>query len=105
VLPDDRPEAAIFEFTPPLTWVRVILVVIFAFGVSEAMYNDHTQVARWMAHIVVDTFAPLGPTGVFFGVCLIACLVGSVVSNNASALLLYRLRPSSARGSERPCLY
>ena len=68
------------------------LVVIFAFGVSEAMYNDHTQVARWMAHIVVDTFAPLGPTGVFFGVCLIACIVGSVVSNNASALLLYRLR-------------
>jgi hypothetical protein len=28
-------------------------------------------------------------TGVLFAVCLIACLVGSVVSNNASALLLY----------------
>jgi di/tricarboxylate transporter len=26
---------------------------------------------------------------VLFAVCLIACIVGSVVSNNASALLLY----------------
>jgi di/tricarboxylate transporter len=66
---------------------RVMLAVVFAFGVSDAMQS--TGVAALIADGIVNTFAPFGPTGVLFAVCLIACVVGSVVSNNASALLLY----------------
>ena len=42
-----------------------------------------------VAHVVMDAFRPLGTMGLIFAVCLISCIVGSVVSNNASALLLY----------------
>ena len=38
---------------------------------------------------VVAIFKGGGAVGVLFATCLIACIVGSVVSNNASALLLY----------------
>ena len=38
---------------------------------------------------MVAIFKGGGAVGVLFATCLIACIVGSVVSNNASALLLY----------------
>merc|ERR1711865_109835 len=68
---------------------RVMIAIVFAFGVSNAMDNDHSKVAGLVASSIVSVFRPLGPTGILFAVCVIACVVGSVVSNNAAALLLY----------------
>ena len=68
---------------------RVMLAVVFAFGVSDAMDNDHTKVAGFVADGILEVFSPFGPTGVLAAVCTIACIVGSVISNNAAALLLY----------------
>lgn len=64
-----------------------MLAVVFAFGVSSAM--ESSGVAGLIARQIVGAFAPLGPIGIISAVCVIACVVGSVVSNNASALLLY----------------
>jgi len=54
---------------------RVMLAVVFAFGVSSAM--ETSGVAGLIARKIVDAFAPLGPTGIISAVCVIACVVGS----------------------------
>jgi di/tricarboxylate transporter len=68
---------------------RVMLAIACSFGVSVATDEDHTKVAGIVADGIVAVFEPLGPTGILAAVCVISCVVGSVISNNAAALLLY----------------
>ena len=68
---------------------RVMVAIACSFGVSVATNEEHTKVAGLVASSIVKVFEPFGPTGVLAAVCIIACVVGSVISNNAAALLLY----------------
>jgi di/tricarboxylate transporter len=68
---------------------RVMVAIVCSFGASVATDNDHTKVAGLVASAMVNIFSPLGPTGILAAVCVVSCLVGSVISNNAAALLLY----------------
>ena len=65
--------------------VSVWLVFVLSPALRLLLRSDTTvHCLSWRS-----VFRPLGPTGILFAVCVIACVVGSVVSNNAAALLLY----------------
>lgn len=66
-----------------------MIAIVCSFGVSVATDNEHTKVAGLVASNLVAAFSPLGPTGILAAVCVVSCVVGSVISNNAAALLLY----------------
>ena len=82
---------------------RVMLAIVCSFGVSVATNEDHTKVAGIVADSIVGAFAPLGPTGILAAVCVISCVVGSVISNNAAALLLYPIVVDLAETTEGVC--
>ena len=79
---------------------RVMLAIACSFGVSVATDEDHTKVAGIVADAIVAVFEPLGSTGILAAVCVISCVVGSVISNNAAALLLYPIVTDLAESTD-----
>jgi len=66
---------------------RVLLAIVFTFGVGTAMQK--TGAAHWIAQGLIGVFGPLGPVGALLSVALVTSVVGCVVSNNATVILMY----------------
>ena len=66
---------------------RVLLAIVFTFGVGEAMQK--TGAAHWIAQGLISVFGGLGPIGALLSVALVTSVVGCVVSNNATVILMY----------------
>jgi len=79
---------------------RTILAIVFTFGVSTAM--NITGVADFAADGIVALCTPFGPRGLIAAVFLVGAVVGCVVSNNATVILMLPVCQSAAASQGMP---
>jgi len=72
----------------------VLLVIAGSFGLGEAILK--TGLARDLAHGLVALTNGLGPRGVLLGLVLATVLLDEVVTNNASAALMFPIAMAAA---------
>jgi len=72
----------------------VLLVIAGSFGLGEAILK--TGLARDLAHGLVALTSGLGPRGVLLGLVLATVLLDEVVTNNASAALMFPIALAAA---------
>ncbi|HUP18513.1 MAG TPA: SLC13 family permease [Gemmatimonadota bacterium] len=73
------------EIYEELDW-RVVFLLAGAIPLGVAM--DETGAAEWLGHGVAEVFGPLGPRAVVGGLYLMTSLMTSIMSNNATAVVL-----------------
>ena len=66
---------------------RVIVAIVCTFGLGIALQN--TGMAGFLASGLVDAAGEGGDSFLLFSIFAVACLAGSVVSNNANVILMY----------------
>jgi len=79
---------------------RTILAIVFTFGVSTAM--NTTGVADFAADGIVALCKPFGARGLIAAVFLVGSVVGCVVSNNATVILMLPVCQSAAASQDMP---
>jgi di/tricarboxylate transporter len=72
----------------------VIVVIASAFGLGAAL--ETTGLAGRLAHVVVDVFGAVGPTGVLLGIVLATIVLMTVITNNATAVLMFPIAVATA---------
>ncbi len=73
------------EVYEDLDWMVVFMLAgVIPLGIAM----DKTGAAEWVGHVVGDTVGPYGPTAVVAAFYLVTSLMTSVMSNNATAVVL-----------------
>ncbi|HEX2368594.1 MAG TPA: SLC13 family permease [Acidimicrobiia bacterium] len=75
----------------------VIIVIAAAFGVAAAV--ETSGLAQIVADGMVEAFDVFGPSGILTGVVVATVVLTGLVSNNASALLMFPIAVAAATGA------
>ncbi len=75
----------------------VIIVIAAAFGVAAAV--ETSGLAQIVADGMVEAFDVFGPLGILTGVVIATVVLTGLVSNNASALLMFPIAVAAATGA------
>jgi di/tricarboxylate transporter len=66
---------------------RIVLTIVAAFGLGNGLRNS--GVASFIANALVNFSVPLGPYALLASISIVTVLVSSVVSNNATVILMF----------------
>ncbi len=74
---------------------RVLVIIASAFGIAEAMQDS--GLADFIANAIISTTGVLGVTGVMAGIFIVASLYTNIMTNNATAALVFPIAFSAAQ--------
>ncbi|MBN1999938.1 anion permease, partial [candidate division KSB1 bacterium] len=77
---------------------HVLLIIASAFGISKAMVNS--GLAGFVADRFISAFGSYGPLGLLFSVYFITSVYTNIITNNATAALLFPITLSLAQQAD-----
>ncbi len=77
-----------------MDWELLVFIAV-TIGIGKALESSGT--AKFIAYYIVQIFQGLGPAGLLAGIYLVTWLLTSVMSNNATAVMMFPVAVSAAQ--------